>query len=84
MQVKALPSRRAGLLQTGDQFYMAMPQLPDQEPFPSVRTMDKESGASIRHYWGVQFGQNNRSYVRDVIWGSTLVQDNCMQLVFPM
>ena len=84
MQVKALPSRRAGLLQTGDQFYMAMPQLPDQEPFPTVRTMDKESGAAIRHYWGVQFGQNNRSYVRDVIWGSTLVQDNCMQLVFPM
>ncbi len=84
MQVKALPSHRAGWLSSGDQFYMAMPQLPDQEPFPSVNTMDKESGASIRHYWGVQFGQNNRSYVRDAIWGSTMVPDNQMRLIFPM
>lgn len=84
MQVKALPSHRAGWLSSGDQFYMAMPQLPDQQPFPSVNTMDKESGASIRHYWGVQFGQNNRSYVRDAIWGSTMVPDNQMRLIFPM
>jgi hypothetical protein len=84
MQVKLLPSHRAGLLSSGDQFYMAMPQLPDQEPFSTVNTMDKESGASIRHYWGVQFGMNNRSYVRDAIWGSTMAQDNQFRIVFPM
>lgn len=84
MKVTVLPSHRAGLIHSGDQFYLAMPQLPDQSPFTTVRTMDKDSGASIRHYFGVQFGQNVRSYVRDAIWGSTLVPDNCMRLIFPM
>ncbi len=83
MQVKALPSHRAGVIYSGDQFYLAMPQLPDQSPFTTVNTMDKDSGASIRHYFGVQFGQNVRSYVRDSIWGSTMVADNGIRLVFP-
>jgi len=84
MQVKLLPSHRAGVLYSGDQFYLAMPQLPDQSPFTTVNTMDKDSGASIRHYFGSQFGQNNRAYVRDSIWGSTMVMDNAMRLVFPL
>ena len=84
MQVKALPSHKAGLIYSGDQYYLAMPKLPDQSPFTTVTTMDKDSGASIRHYFGVQFGQNVRSYVRDVIWGSTLVPDNSMRLIFPV
>lgn len=83
MTCTVLPSHKAGILMSGDQFYLAMPQLPDQEPFSTVNQMDKDSGASIRHYWGVQFGQNVRSYVRDSIWGSTLVSENCMRLVFP-
>jgi hypothetical protein len=84
MQVSVLPSHRAGLLYSGDQFYLAMPQLPDQSPFTTVSMMDKDSGASIRHYFGVQFGQNVRAYVRDAIWGSDLVADNSMRLIFPM
>lgn len=84
MQVSVLPSHRAGLLYSGDQFYLAMPQLPDQSPFTTVSQMDKDSGASIRHYFGVQFGQNVRAYVRDSIWGSDLVADNSMRLIFPM
>jgi hypothetical protein len=84
MQVKLLPSHRAGVLYSGDQFYLAMPQLPDQSPFTTVNTMDKDSGASIRHYFGSQFGQNNRAYVRDSIWGSTMVMDNAMRLIFPL
>lgn len=84
MQATVLPSHRAGVMDSGDQFYLAMPVLPDQEPFSTVNTQDKESGASIRHYWGVQFGQNVRNYVRDEIHGSTLNQDNSMRLVFPL
>jgi len=84
MQATVLPSHKAGILMSGDQFYTALPQLPDQEPFSTVNLQDKDSGASIRHYWGVQFGQNVRSYVRDSIWASTLVSENCMRLVFPM
>lgn len=84
MQVSVLPSHRAGVLMSGDQFYLAMPTLPDQSPFTTVNMMDKDSGASIRHYFGVQFGQNVRAYVRDSIWGSDMVADNSMRLIFPM
>lgn len=84
MKCTVLPSHKAGILMSGDPFYLAMPQLPDQEPFPTVNTMDKETGASIRHYWGVQFGQNVRSYIRDSIWGSTLISENSLRIVFPM
>lgn len=84
MQVKALPSHRAGLLMSGNPLYLAMPQLPDEPPFPTVTTMDPDSGASIRHYWGSQFGKNNRSYVWDSIWGSTLVAENSLRFIFPL
>ncbi len=84
MQATVLPSHRAGVLYSGDQFYLAMPSLPDQSPFTTVNMMDKDTGASIRHYYGVQFGQNVRSYVRDSIWGSDMVADNAMRFVFPM
>lgn len=84
MTVTPLPSHRAGVIYSGDQFYLAMPQLPDESPFTTVNMMDKDSGASIRHYFGSQFGQNVRSYVRDSIWGSTMPSDNCLRLVFPL
>lgn len=84
MKIQMLPSHNAGILMSGDQFYLAMPRLPDESPFTTVNMVDKDSGASIRHYFGSQFGQNVRSYVRDEIHGSTMVSENCMRLIFPM
>ena len=84
MQVIPLPSHKGGCIHSGDQFYLAMPTLPDQSPFTTSNMMDPDSGASIRHYFGVQFGQNNRAYVRDIIYGSNMVQENSMRLIFPM
>ena len=84
MTVTPLPSHRAGCLMSGDQFYLAMPRLPDESPFTTSNMTDVDSGASIRHYFGSQFGRNNRAYVRDCIWGSTLVAENSMRLIFPM
>ena len=84
MTVTPLPSHRAGCLMSGDQFYLAMPRLPDESPFTTSNMTDADSGASIRHYFGSQFGRNNRAYVRDCIWGSCLVSQNSMRLVFPM
>ena len=84
MTVTPVPSHRAGILMSGDQFYMAMPRLPDESPYTTVTTVDSDSGASTRHYFGSQFGLNNRSYVRDVIFGSTLVAENCMRYAFPL
>ena len=72
------------ILMSGDQFYMAMPRLPDESPFTTVNMTDTDSGASIRHYFGSQFGMNNRAYVRDAIWGSTMVAENCMRLIVPL
>ena len=84
MTVTPLPSHRAGLLMSGDQFYLAMPRLPDESPFTTSNLTDPDSGASIRHYFGSQFGLNNRAYVRDCIWGSTLVSENSMRYAFPL
>lgn len=84
MTVTPLPSHRAGLLDSGNQFYMAMPTLPDESPYTTSNMKDPDSGASIRHYFGSQFGLNNRAYVRDAIWGSTMVAENCMRMIFPM
>ena len=84
MKVVPVPSHRAGILMSGDQFYLAMPRLPDESPFTTVTSVDADSGASIRHYFGSQFGLNNRAYVRDCIWGSTLVAENSMRYCFPL
>lgn len=84
MQVSVLPSHQAGWMDAGDAFYLAMPKLPNQSPFETVYFKDKDSGASLRHYWGVQFGMDNRAYVRDSTWGSTLVPEDSMRLIFPM
>jgi hypothetical protein len=84
MTVTPVPSHRAGVLMSGDQFYLAMPRLPDESPFTTVTSVDSDSGASIRHYYGSQFGLNNRAYVRDCIWGSTLVAENSLRYCFPL
>jgi hypothetical protein len=84
MTVTPTPSHRAGILMSGDQFYMAMPRLPDESPFTTVNMTDSDSGASIRHYFGSQFGLNNRAYVRDAIWASCLVSENSMRYLFPL
>ena len=84
MTVTPLPSHRAGILMSGNQFYLAMPRLPDESPFTTVNMTDADSGASIRHYFGSQFGMNNRAYVRDAIWGSTLVSENSLRMIFPL
>lgn len=84
MTIRIVPSHRAGLIYSGHALYLAMPRLPDLSPYVTVNETDMESGASIRHYFGSQFGQNVRSYVRDTLWGSTLVPENSMRVLFPL
>lgn len=84
MKVVPLPSHKAGCMHSGDQFYLAMPRLPDESPFTTSTMVDVNSGASIRHYFGSQFGQNNRAYVRDEIHGSCLVPENSMRIIVPL
>lgn len=84
MQAKVLPSHRAGMIQSGNQLYLAMPPLPDCDPFTTSVVVDMDSGASLRMYTGAQFGQNLYGTVHDVIWGKTQVSDNGMALIFPL
>lgn len=84
MQVKFLPDHHAGLVVGGNAFYMAMPKLPDQIPYPTSTETDKSTGASLRHYFGSQFGQNQQGYVRDVIYGSVIVPEDSMRIAFPL
>ena len=84
MKVKVLPSHRAGLITSGNPLFVAMPQLPDQVPFPTANMVDPETGVSIRQYYGVVFGQDLRAMAYDCIMGSTLVDEMSMMLAFPL
>lgn len=84
MQVKVLPSHRAGLICSGDPLFVAMPQLPEEIPFPTGNQFDPDTGVSIRQYYGSRFGENQRGMVYDAIWGKTLVDENSMMIAFPL
>ncbi len=84
MQVKVLPSHRAGMIASGNPLFLAMPQLPNETPFPTGNAYDPDTGVSIRQYYGSAFGQNQRGFVHDCIWGSSLVDEYSMALIFPL
>lgn len=84
MKFQIAPSHQAGVIWSGNPLYLAMPELPDQFPFPTANKTDKESGASIRHYAGTVLGQNQQIYVRDAMWGVTLIPEQCMRVLFPL
>ena len=84
MQIKALPNHRAGLIVGGNALYVGMPRLPEEVPFPTANQSDADTGVSLRMYYGSLFGQNQRGFVHDVIWGSTLVDEYAMRIIFPV
>ncbi len=84
MQVRVLPSHRSGAIWAGHPLFLAMPMLPDQTPFPTANENDPETGVSMRMYYGATFGQNQMGMVHDCVWGSTLVDEYAMALIFPL
>lgn len=84
MQVKALPSHRAGLIVGGDALFLGMPRLPDQAPFPTANESDPDTGVSLRLTYGTLFGQNQFGWIHDIVWGSTLVPEYSMRVIFPL
>lgn len=84
MQVNVLPSHRAGMITAGDPLFLAMPKLPEEVPFPTSSASDPDTGVSMRLYYGSKFGENQRGMIHDVIWGSTLVPEYSMGLIFPL
>lgn len=83
-QVFVLPDHRAGLICAGDPLFVAMPQLPNMTPYPTANEIDRDTGATIRMYHGSRFGENIRGWIHDVIWGSTLVPEMSMAVIFPV
>lgn len=84
MQAKVLPSHRCGLIIAEDAGFLAMPALPDTEPFPSSSKADPETQTSVRAYYGYLFGQNQQGFVYDEIHGCLLVPERCMRVAFPL
>lgn len=84
MQLLAFPSHRAGGVIGGDAFYVAMPQLPEQDPFPTANEYDPETGASIRLSYGSIIGQNQTGMGYDEVHGSVIVPEYSMRLLVPL
>jgi hypothetical protein len=84
MQVKSPPSHRAGLIVGGDALFLGMPRLPDQAPFPTANESDPDTGVSLRLTYGTLFGQNQFGWIHDIVWGSSLVPEYSMRILFPL
>lgn len=84
MQVSVMPSHRRGVIICDKAAYIAMPALPDEVPFPTVSEYDPETAVAMRMYYGSIFGQNQRAFVHDCIWGSTAVPQYTMAVLFPV
>jgi hypothetical protein len=84
MQIFGLPSHRCGGILGGDAFYLAMPQLPEQDPFATASEYDETTGASLRLTYGSLFGQNQTGMVYDETHGSVIVPEYSMRYVIPL
>jgi hypothetical protein len=84
MKATVLPSHRAGMVNSGEPLFLAMPTLPTQEPFYSASEYDDDTGVSMRCYWGTVLGQNQQIMAHDCIWGYTMVPEYAMSVIFPL
>jgi len=84
MQLLTFPSHRAGMIVGGDAFYIAMPQLPEQDPFDTANEYDPETGVSMRLTYGSLFGQNQTGMIYDNTWGSMVVPEYSGRLLVPL
>lgn len=84
MQLLTFPSHRCGGVLGGDAFYVAMPQLPEQDPYPTANEYDPETGASLRLTYGSLFGQNQTGMIYDETHGSCIVPEYSMRILVPL
>lgn len=84
MKVKFVPSHRCGMLVTGNAGFLAMPEMPDMSPYVSHVAVDKDTKLSVRDYYGNGFGNNQRGYVTDIMWTSTVVPWYSRRIIFPL
>lgn len=79
-----VPNHKRGLIYSADAMYLGMPRLPDQYPYPTGNEADPDTGVSMRLTQGVKVFENQLGLALDCIWGSTIIPENAMLLVFPL
>lgn len=84
MQFKVLNSFKAGLLMSGKALYVAVPPLPDQDPYQTKVSTDPESGVSLMFSAGWQLGQANFKFGYSAVAGYTLIPQQSICLVQPL
>jgi hypothetical protein len=84
MKLVVQPTHQCGLVLSGDAFFLAMPKLPTTDPYESSVETDSDTGASMRMYRGYILDQSTYGLFRNVIWGSTLVPEYSMRILFPV
>lgn len=84
MQILGLPSHRCGGILGGEAFYLAMPQLPEQSPYPTANEYDEDTGCSLRLTYGSLFGQNQTGMIYDETHGSVIVPEYAMRYIVPL
>lgn len=82
-EAKVLADFRVGVIWSGNAWYLAMPPLPSMAPFYSHSQPDPDSGISLRNYHAPLVGANKYVYVNDAIYGSKLVGEYAMAMIFP-
>jgi hypothetical protein len=85
MKVKVVNSRLSGLVVGGDAFYLAMPPLPDQQPFATANEVDPVTNLSIRMTYGSKGpGTNFMGFVFDGLLGAKLISEYGMEICIPL
>jgi hypothetical protein len=84
MQLLTFPSHRCGGILGGDALYLAMPQLPEQSPYPTANEYDPDTGASLRLTYGSLFGQNQTGMIYDETHGSVIVPEYSSRYLIPL
>lgn len=84
MQILGLPSHRAGGMLGDNALFIAMPQLPEQDPYATANEYDDDTGCSIRLTYGSVFGQNQTGMVYDEVHGSTIVPEYSLRMIIPL
>lgn len=84
MKLLTFPSHRCGGILGGDALFMALPQLPEQSPYPTANEYDPDTGASLRLTYGSVFGQNQTGMIYDEVHGSVIVPEYSMRILVPL
>jgi hypothetical protein len=84
MELLTFPSHRCGGILGGDALYLAMPQLPEQSPYPTANEYDPDTGASLRLTYGSLFGQNQTGMIYDETHGSVIVPEYSSRYLIPL